>query len=96
MPYRKQWFDAPKDMNLKVYQSCPEGYGEYSIGITLFHFGVSPSGKLAYRCRWCEGWIIGKPSEYEENTIEVLSGRKGWASYCIRCGKEIDFFGECA
>jgi hypothetical protein len=47
----------------------------------------------SYHCRYCNGWIKGEPNRFKENTIGPLSGRKGTALHCIRCGNEIDFFG---
>jgi hypothetical protein len=47
----------------------------------------------SYYCRYCRGWIKGKPNRFEIDTIALLSGRKGTVLHCIRCGAEIDFFG---
>jgi len=49
--------------------------------------------KPCYHCRYCGGWIEGHPNQYEENSLGPLSGRKGTASHCRRCGQEIAFFG---
>ena len=46
-----------------------------------------------YECRFCGGWIEGSPSEYREDSIGPLSGRRGTARHCCRCGSEISFFG---
>lgn len=54
---------------------------------------TQPSQSPSYHCRYCNGWIMGKCNKYKEDSIGPLSGRKGTASHCIRCGTEIDFFG---
>lgn len=55
-----------------------------------------PEGE-AHHCHYCRGWIPGVPETREINTMSIehpLSGRRGTAFYCLRCGEEIDFIGE--
>ena len=46
-----------------------------------------------YECRYCGGWIAGRPNRYHEDTIAPLAGRRGTVEHCQRCGAEIGFFG---
>ena len=51
-----------------------------------------PQG-IYYKCQFCKGWIEGRPRRYQEDTLAPLSGRRGTAEHCLRCGREISFFG---
>lgn len=98
MPFKQVWFDAPKDMSIQVFKDLPEGYTEEDKGFFAQSFRIAKTEKysFAYFCnhKECKGWILKLPNEYEENTIDgFLSGRKGTAFYCVRCGNEIGFEG---
>jgi len=49
--------------------------------------------ETCYRCRYCDGWIEGKPYCSRVDNMARLSGRRGTVEYCQRCGQEINFFG---
>jgi hypothetical protein len=90
------------NMSLTVYKDLPTGYEELNSrplsGYRIARYSIS---KYMYFCHWkeCDGWISGDPAEQEENTMSYhhpLSGRKGTAFVCRRCGREIGFSGMLA
>ena len=99
MPYRHQWFDAPKDSSLTIHNQLPEGVeeGRLSFG----HNMREASGHVGDRymffhfCKRCGGWIEGQPNAFEINTLNPsqLAGRKGTEYFCRRCGEQIAFMG---
>lgn len=99
MPYRNQWFDAPKDMSLTVHKELPEGVHEDSL--RFLHNLKEASGYTGlyyvtfHFCKHCGGWIEGHANEYEVNTLNSsrLSGRRGTEYHCCRCGEQIAFMG---
>lgn len=97
MPYKSEWFDAPKNMSVQVFKDLPENYIEEPRYFLNKSFRIAKTAKysFAYFCnhKECKGWILELPNEYEENTIGILSGRKGTVFYCVRCGNEIGFEG---
>lgn len=52
-----------------------------------------PPGVFHY-CAQCDGWIDGRANRFREDTLGPLSGRRGTAEHCLRCGHCIGFFGE--
>ena len=99
MPYRRTWFDAPKDMSLKVYKELPEGAVEGNL--SFMHNLKEASGYVNgqymffHFCRHCGGWIEGHANSFEVNTLNSrqLSGRRGTEFYCCRCGERLAFSG---
>jgi hypothetical protein len=94
MPY--EWTPPPMEPHLKVLKELPEGMHEYgSNPRQACKEGDIPiiSGSRYHFCFMCAGWIEGTPNEYEENSMDVMSGREGTVSYCRRCGTEIGFSG---
>jgi hypothetical protein len=51
-----------------------------------------PDG-VCYECRYCGGWIEGRPNRFQEDTFAPLARRRGTVEHCRRCGEEINFFG---
>jgi hypothetical protein len=47
-------------------------------------------------CPKCGGWIPGEPHGHEENTLGILSGRRGMVYNCRRCDAELEFHGVVA
>ena len=98
MPFVSQWVPAPKNMRIEVYEELPEGFVEQDkIGFSLCGYRTARNSKYdhAYFCRHCNGWIVGLPHDFQENTMvpEQLAGRRGTVTYCRRCGEEIAFVG---
>lgn len=99
MPYRHQWFDAPKDESLIVHKELPEGVSEERL--SFIHNLREASGYIDghyvffHFCRRCGGWIEGHANQYSVNTLNSrqLSGRRGEEFYCCRCGEQIAFSG---
>jgi hypothetical protein len=99
MPYRNQWFDAPKDTSLIVHKELPEGVEVDRL--SFIHNLREASGYVNGRytfftfCKRCGGWIEGHANEYEVNTLNSsrLSGRRGTEYHCCRCGEQIAFMG---
>lgn len=49
---------------------------------------------VLYKCdQFCDGWVPGIPRQFREDTMEVLSGRRGVVTECCRCGLELEFSG---
>jgi len=98
MPYQLEWFDAPEDKSLPVLDALPNGVAERT---RLFGpreaWGTPADGwfRRFHFCHHCGGWIEGDANEYHENTLDSahLAGRRGKAYHCLRCGREIAFFG---
>jgi hypothetical protein len=91
MPFRLQYFEAPKNESLPVLSEPPNGTRQSIFGPD---FIFNEAGQVFYECCFCKGWIEGSPNEYRQNTLSGrLSGRKGIAYHCIRCGNEIHFEG---
>ena len=42
----------------------------------------------------CGGWIAGEVEMNREDSMSILSGRRGIVYNCRRCGKELHFFGS--
>lgn len=101
MPYKLVWEPAPENKDIPVLETLPEGlnekpcWGNYKMAETPLEEVISKKIPWIYyyHCHWCKGWIKGRPNEYREDTIGPLSGRRGTAFYCIRCGNEIGFSG---
>jgi ribosomal protein L40E len=94
MPYEQRYVPAPTDMSLAVEDDLPREFQErkLSIGGVLEADARNPY-RVMYFCRKCEGWIEGRPNAYREDTMAPLSGRRGTAYHCRRCGTEIAFSG---
>lgn len=99
MPYRHQWFDAPKDTSLSVLKSLPSDVSEDRLN-DLFNLKqaagyVDGQYKTFHFCPHCGGWIEGHANQYEVNTLNSghLAGRRGTEFFCCRCGERIGFFG---
>ena len=54
---------------------------------------ITKTGEEYYHCQHCGGWIKGRAIAHREDTSGPLCGRQGTAYICIRCGREINFFG---
>lgn len=99
MPYRNQWFDAPKDMSLTVHKELPEGVeeGRFAFVRNMREASGMSGDKYLffYFCKRCGGWIEGHANEYSVNTLNPsqLSGRRGTEYFCCRCGEQIAFNG---
>ncbi len=99
MPFRQQWFDAPKDMSLTVHKNLPEGVFEDQFRFLDYlkeaHGYVDGRHVVFHFCKRCGGWIEGHANQYEVNTLNSgrLSGRRGTEYYCCRCGEQIAFSG---
>ena len=96
MPYKLQWVPTPTNEDLEVLDKMPEnidleGYVLDNEG--KFVYGNDGKRISYYYCEWCEGWILGHPNRYKEDTLAPLAGRRGTVESCIKCGNEIDFFG---
>jgi hypothetical protein len=95
MPWKYEWFDAPKNPDLPVQKQLPPGARQWHF---LYEFqAIDPAGEVHHwtLCKHCEGWIPAKVNEYPVNTLDDnrKTGRKGTEYYCPRCGKEIHFSG---
>ncbi len=101
MPYRLEYFDAPKDLSIKVYAELPDGYSEVKFGLgykeadlNSEHWGEGKEFSMYY-CSHCDGWIYGEPHKYHIDTLrpEQLAGRRGDEYFCRRCGERVGFWG---
>jgi hypothetical protein len=82
------------DKSLPVLDKLPEGLS----GGSRERYGIVNgivNGELSYYhfCPDCDGWIPGQAIKRREDTIRMLSGRRGIVYCCCRCGAEISFFG---
>lgn len=106
MPWEQVWVTNPADETMPVLETYPEGFEEFGgwgsfktarRSIQVLLDAQKRGEKLDYRefyhCRYCKGWIEGKPYQYHESNLGPLCGRRGEVSSCIRCGHEIGFSG---
>lgn len=99
MPYRQEYFEAPKNLSLPVHKELPDGVEEGRL--SFIHNLKEASGYIDghyvwfHFCKRCGGWIEGQPNGYEVNTLSShqLSGRRGTEYHCCRCGEQIAFSG---
>jgi predicted RNA-binding Zn-ribbon protein involved in translation (DUF1610 family) len=92
MPYQQEYIPAPTDFSLKVVKDKPEGHETDFAAVVKQIFDME-NGDVWHFCPKCDGWIRGKPNQFEENTLGPLCGRQGTTSHCARCGYEINFSG---
>ena len=90
MPWQMTWEIAPQNLELEVIKKLSSNYLPLNSFIS---YNKDNRLDCMFYCQYCEGWIKGQPTEYQEDTLGPLCGRRGIASYCIRCGNEIDFYG---
>jgi hypothetical protein len=86
------------NLTLIVHETLPDGVIERDRWLTSLREARGwLDGKLTefHYCPFDKGWIEGFPYRSHVNNLQphALAGRKGWASYCRRCGREIDFDG---
>jgi len=105
MPWEQVWVPNPSDENIPLHKNPPDNFQQYEgWGCKMARRSVESliedhkQGKeldhrTYYYCRECKGWIEGKPTEYHEDNIGPLCGRRGTVTACIRCGDEIGFCG---
>lgn len=98
MPWRQEWFDAPKNTQLTVYKELPIGITERGWQLTSLKEAtgyIDGKFKTFHFCYHCGGWIEGHANQYEVNTLSPnqLAGRQGIEYFCLRCGDHIAFDG---
>lgn len=98
MPFVQGWEPAPKNPDLKVIaeDDLPAGIIERSrSGGLRIAYGLTADEKVLHfhYCEECGGWVEGYENHYNENSLGYLSGRRGHAYYCARCGECISFNG---
>lgn len=93
MPYEQHYVPAPRDPSLTVHDDLPREFAERALSFGYLEAEARNPFRTMYFCRKCEGWIEGHPNSYREDTMAPLSGRRGTAYHCRRCGEEIAFTG---
>lgn len=90
------------DKSLPVLPELPDGYMPTTLTLSTIKeaYNRTPQDgreRHYHFCPTCNGWIAGLHNTVEHNSLSnQLSGRKGKAYHCCRCGRELWFDGAVA